>query len=481
MALGQAPYDLWPVAFAGFVASFWLFRAAPHGVLALGTGWAVGLGYFGLSLSWIVEPFMVDAAETGWMAPFGLVGIAAGLSLFWALAFWVAGHARHRPGLALVVCWSAAELARGHVLTGFPWGLVSYLWIPALPIQWVSAIGPYGLTLVTLAAAALIAVALPPRSLGWQPALAGAALMGALFGGGALLLPPEAETAGRPVVRLVQPNAPQNEKWDAARVAFFFDRQIDFTGAPAAEGEPDPALIVWPETALPMLLERAGDALSVVADAAGGAQVALGIQRGQAGRYFNSLILLDGQGRLQQVYDKHHLVPFGEYMPAANLFARWNIMGLAARAEGGYTPGPGPALLDLGALGLALPLICYEAVFPQDVYRAPARPDFLLQVTNDAWFGQWSGPYQHLAQARVRAIEQGLPMLRAANTGVSAVIDGGGRILQSIPLGRAGWIDARLPAPLAPTLYSRSGDFPVLVVLAILGLALILGQRRKSD
>ena len=480
MALGQAPYDLWPVAFLGFVAAFWLFRATPGGVVAAGTGWAIGLGYFGLALGWIVEPFQIDPA-TRWMAPFGLVGMAAGLALFWALPFWAAGQARRDALPLLVLGWSAAELARAYVLTGFPWALVAYLWIPATPIQWVSVIGPHGLTLVTLSAAALCAAALPPGGPRAKPAVAALVLVVALFAGGAALLPAEPSEDGRPVVRIVQPDAPQHEKWDPAKIPVFFDRQIAYTEAPPTGALASPALIVWPETALPMLLARAGDALAVMADAAGGARLAAGIQRGGDGVYFNSLVTLDASGRLGQVYDKHHLVPFGEYMPAAGVFARWNIFGLAARAQGGYTPGPGPRLLDFGPLGRALPLICYEAVFPQDVQRAPARADFLLHVTNDAWFGQWSGPYQHLAQARVRAIEQGLPLLRSANTGVSAVIDGGGRVREALPLGQAGFIDAVLPAPLPPTPYSRTGDLPVLVLLVLFTAGLLLRGKRQAD
>ncbi|KUF11167.1 apolipoprotein N-acyltransferase [Pseudoponticoccus marisrubri] len=477
MGLGQAPYDLWPVAFLGYVASIWLFLVTPGGVRAAGTGWAVGLGYFGFGLGWIVEPFFVDAAATGWMAPFALVGLGGGLGLFWALAFWGAAQARRWPLAALVVAWSAAELARAYVLTGFPWALVSYLWAPVPPIQWVALIGPHGLTLLTLTLAATAArlLVLPAR----RPALLGlwGAAMAGFWAVGLALVPPLQELEGRPVVRLIQPNAAQHEKWDPAKIPLFYQRQLSFTQAPPQRDGNPPALVVWPETALPMLLHRAGDALGQVAHAAGEAGVIVGLQRSDGGRYYNSLVQLDASGGLVQVYDKHHLVPFGEYMPAAAVFARWNIAGLAARAEGGYTPGPGPQVLDLGPLGLALPLICYEAVFPQDVYRAPVRPDMLLQVTNDAWFGQFSGPFQHLAQARIRAIEQGLPLLRAANTGVSAVIDGGGRILAQLPLGEAGYVDAALPPPLRRTPYARVGDLPVLVVLMLSGLALFAAGR----
>ena len=479
MALGMAPFDLWYVAFLAIVAAFWLFRAAPEPLQAVGTGWAVGLGYFGIALGWIVAPFQVDAAATGWMAPFGLIGLAGGLALFWALAFWGAAHARHWPVVALILAWGAAELARAYVFTGFPWALLAYVWLPTPAMQWASVIGPHGLTLASLALAGLATTALQRRG----AVLPLAALVGglvALMLGGVLLTPPAQDHAERPTVRLIQPNAAQHEKWDPAKMPIFFDRQVAFTEAPVEAGMAPPSLIVWPETALPTLLNRADDVLAIVSDAAGPVPVAVGVQRAAGEVYHNSMAVIGPDGRLSHVYDKHHLVPFGEYMPAAALFRRWNIFGLAARADGGYAPGPGPTLLDLGPLGRALPLICYEAVFPQDVYRAPGRADFLLQITNDAWFGTWSGPYQHLAQARIRAIEQGLPMIRAANTGVSAVIDGAGRVVAFLPLNEAGYLDAPLPAPLRVTPYSRTGDFPMLVVLFVAALALWRRERRKS-
>lgn len=485
MGLSAAPYDLWYAGFLGLVGAFALFRVAPRGLRAVGTGWMVGLGYFGFSMSWIVEPFMVDAAATGWMAPFGLLGLAGGLALFWALAFWGAGHARHRVLPALVVTWTAAELARAYVLTGFPWGLVGYLWLPVAPIQWVSLIGPHGLTFLTFATAALFAAEAPRRGMRLLPPVLGVTALLALFGGGQALLPPLQDLEGRPVVRLIQPNAPQHLKWRRDMVPVYYRRQVDFTSAPMQDGDSRPDLVIWPETALPTLLHRSANELGEISLAAGAAQVVVGLQRENFGNWYNSLVLMGPDGDVRQVYDKYHLVPFGEYMPAKAVFARWNIAGLAARAEGGYSPGPGPELLDLGPLGVALPLICYEAVFPQDVYRAPGRPDMLMQITNDAWFGAFSGPYQHLEQARIRAIEQGLPMLRAANTGVSAVIDGAGRVLAALPLNEAGYLDAPLPPPLRGTLYSRTGDLPMLVMLLLFAGLLMrhhrIALRREND
>ncbi|MBY6004382.1 apolipoprotein N-acyltransferase [Salipiger bermudensis] len=481
LGLGQAPWAMTWAGFAGLVAIVALFSLARAPRAALATGWGAGLGYFALVLNWVTEPFQVDAATTGWMAPFALVLLAAGLALFWALAFWCA--ARAAPGrrlLALVVAWSAVELARAYVLTGFAWATLGSLWAPTDALQWAAWIGTHGLTVVTLGIAVLVVGGARDGRAGLPRLALGLAGLAALVVGGAAITPPLQDLAGRPVVRLVQPNAPQHQKWDRSFVPIFFERQVEYTAAPASEGLDRPSLTVWPETALPMLLQNADDALARISDAAGPAKVALGIQRVEDGTWFNSLALAGPGGAVEATYDKHHLVPFGEYMPFASLFARIEVGGLAQRAAGGYGAGPGPRTIDLGPeLGRALPLICYEAVFPQDL-RSPQRPDLLLQITNDAWFGTVSGPYQHLSQARMRAVEQGLPLLRAANTGISAVIDGAGRVLDSLPLGEAGYLDTALPPPLRVTLYSRTGDLPLALLLGLLAFTLCLPRRRVS-
>ncbi|SHH94938.1 apolipoprotein N-acyltransferase [Marivita hallyeonensis] len=470
-ALGQPPFDLWWVAVAALVAVFWLVDREAIAARAGWIGWLFGTGYFAISLHWILEPFQVDAAATGWMAPFALAGIAGGLSLFWAGAFWIGRRLSPTP-FAIAVVWATVELARAYVLTGFPWGLLGYLWSSTPVAQWHTVLGPHGVTLITVLLAALTMTALKSNSL--VRGLVTVAGFLALWIGGVLLTPHASDVDNRPVVRLIQPNAPQHQKWDPAHIPTFFTRQVDFTAQ-----LPSPDLIVWPETAVPNLLHNAGPAFEVIADAAQGVPVVLGIQREEEGRYYNSLVTLDATGVPDQVYDKHHLVPFGEYMPAAGLFAKFNILGLAARAEAGYSSGPGPQTLDFGALGIALPLICYEAVFPQDVNGAPLRPDFLLHLTNDAWFGTSAGPQQHLQQARLRAIEQGVPLVRSANTGISAMIDPAGRMLEAIPLGRAGFVDVPLPAPRPPTIYSITGDTPAILALVAAFAALVAVKRRR--
>lgn len=472
-ALGQAPLGWWWAMMAGLVVFGWLWSKAHSPRRGALLGWMFGLGYFGWALRWIVEPFLVEPEIYGWMAPFALVFMAGGLALFWGAAAWGARRLRVGGTATLALCFALGELARAYVFTGFPWAMVAYGWLDT-PVAGVAAlVSPYGLNALTFLAA--FRAGRSGRS--GVPALPAAALAGA-----ALLVPmPESQPPQKdaPVVRLLQPNAAQHLKWHPNHISTFYQRQISYTAAPAT---PRPALIVWPETALPSLLEESGRSLARIAEAAGEAWVVVGVQRSDADGYYNTLAVLDPGGAISAVYDKHHLVPFGEYMPLRDWVARLGIYGLAARADGGYRPGPGPRSLSFGALGTGLPLICYEAVFPQDT-RLPAgspRPSFLLQITNDAWFGQGAGPAQHLAQARMRALELGLPALRSANTGISAMIGPRGEIMAHLPLGEAGFLDAPLPAPLAPTLYSRTGDWPVAIMLLLALVVLAIGRKTRS-
>lgn len=450
-----------PVAVGGIgMIALWARSALQSAVI----GWLIGLGYFSFGLSWIVEPFQIDAARYAWMAPFALVFLAAGLALFWGLAFGLAARwSRGGPRLLLLIAfWSLAEFGRTYLLTGFPWAGFGQFWIETPAAQLLPLVGAQGLSLL------MLVVLLPLALVRRRPLLATAPLLLVALGGYALSPLPAPEMTGTRV-RLVQPNAPQAEKWLAERRWDFVRRAVELSEAPATAEQPAPDLIIWPETAVPQLLNNAGDTLSAIRSRIGSVPLLLGIQRREEGRYYNSAILLDAAGDVSQTYDKTHLVPFGEYVPFGDLMARFGIYGFAAQSGAGYSAGPGPALMGLG-IGLAMPLICYEAVFAQDVNAVPVRPDMLVQITNDAWFGTRSGPYQHLVQARMRAAEQGLPMLRAANTGITAMIDPYGRLRESIPLGQAGAVDAALPKPLPATLYSRTGDWPVFLLTLILAL-----------
>ena len=461
-ALGQAPFGLWPATVLGLAVGVWLLRRADGWRVAAWRGWALGAGYFALTLIWIVQPFFVDPWRHGWMAPFAIVLMAGGLALFWGAASGLAG----RFGLwSWPVFMSAAELLRGWLFTGFPWGEPGLVWVETPVAQGASLVGAAGLTFLTFA----LVTALSAHRMS---AVAALVLLGLAWLGGGWRDGPVAQTDT--LLRIVQPNAAQHLKWDPEHAHKFVERQIALS---AARAERRPDLVIWPETAVPYLLRHADPVLKRAA-AAAGAPVVLGIQRAEAGRYYNSMAVIGADGVLSDVYDKAHLVPFGEYIPGGNVLAQVGITAFASQRGYGYSSGPGARLLDLGGAGKALPLICYEAIFARDLRAAPERADWILQITNDAWFGTFSGPQQHLAQARMRAIEMGLPFVRAANTGISAVIAPDGRLVASLELGTAGHIDAVLPAAWPETAYARWGNLPLILVLLCGGLGLILRQRR---
>jgi apolipoprotein N-acyltransferase len=478
-ALGQAPLGLWWATLAGLGGLIWLLSSVSARRSAFWLGLAAGTAHFALALSWIVEPFLIDIARHGWMAPFALVLMSVGLALFWAVAAALAVR-MPVPALGFVASLAALEWLRGVVLTGFPWAMVGHVWIGTPLDQMAAVFGPSGLTLITLLAAAL------PVLWRWRGAVVAVVLLCFVAGFGLWRLAQPLPEGRDFTLRVVQPNAEQSAKWEAALAREFLDRLLTLTT------KDTPAdLTIWPETAVPYMLEYAPEVAGMVTAASQGRPVALGIQREAAGRFYNSLRVLEGtdpepdtESGLESVieralYDKHHLVPFGEYIPFGDLAYRWfGITAFAAQAGATYSAGPGPVVLDLGAFGKVLPLICYEAVFPRDINAAEDRADWMLQITNDAWFGVWTGPFQHFAQARLRAVEQGLPLVRVANTGVTAVIDARGRVQDELPFGVMAAMDTRVPGALPPTPYVRFGDGPVLLLLA--GLALITLRRRHS-
>ena len=455
-ALGQAPWDFWYLALpalAGLMALV-AHHSRQRGGRAVFMAWMGGAGYFCAALSWIVSPFLVDIRLHGWMAPFALVLMGFGLSLFWAAAAWIGLRAK-RPLLGFAAALAGAELARGYVLTGFPWALLGHMWIDTPVGQWAAMVGANGLSLFT----ALLACAVAGGAI-WGRLAALLALAGAWAAGLWILAQPmPADTAV--TLRLVQPNAEQALKWDAEKAQEFYNR---LTRATAALPRPD--FVIWPETALPYSQEHNPDITANMTRAAGGATLIYGRLRIEGDRAFNTLSVLAPNGAETARYDKHHLVPFGEYIPFGDLAYSWfGLSAFAAQTGNGFSAGAGPMVIDLGPkAGNMLPLICYEAVFPQDL-RTPTRPDWLLHITNDAWFGTLTGPFQHAAQSRLRAIEQGLPMVRVANTGVTAIYDPRGRLRASIPFGVESHLDSLLPAPLPITPYASLGEWPVLVLL----------------
>jgi apolipoprotein N-acyltransferase len=279
------------------------------------------------------------------------------------------------------------------------------------------------------------------------------------------------------IVRILQPNAAQHLKWQRDMIPVFFNKQLDMSRSAKDDGID---LIVWPEMAVGYRLNQTPEALGLIAQAANGVPTAFGGNSVVDDKFRNSLAVMNAQGDISDWYYKHHLVPFGEYVPLGDLLGQIGIRGLAARDGAGYDVGDGPKVIEIAGVGKLLPLICYELIFPRHL-RTETRPDIILQVTNDAWFGNISGPYQHLAQAKFRAVEQGLPVLRSANTGISAAIDPYGRILAQLALNEEGYLDVAIPDPLAPTLYSKTGDTPLFILLLIVMAGIVghsaLGRR----
>lgn len=474
-ATGLAPTQAWYLSLPAFAVILWRIARAPGAGAAAWTGWAAGAGWFALALSWIVEPFLIEPEVYGWMAPFALVLMAGGLALFWAAGAGL-GHRLAREPAARVVAVALAltvtEMLRGIVLTGFPWAMPGHVWAATPVAQGAALLGGGGLTALAL----LLAAA--PAALGWRGGVAAVAALGlAWWGGQARLdrpMPPDRDVT----VRLVQPAADQRIKWNPDEAERLFGLQLSMT----AEA-PRPDVAIWPETAVPYLFEEGGRVPLDMAAAARGAVVIAGVQRLEGDRAFNSLVALDPAGAVAARYDKHHLVPFGEYVPFGDLAWRWfGLRGFAAQLGSGFSAGPGPAILDLGPrLGRVLPMICYEAIFSWAARVPGQRPDWLLQITNDAWFGTWQGPFQHFDQARLRAIEQGLPLVRVANTGVTAMIDARGQVVADLPFGEPGFLDAALPGALAATPYARWGDAPLwALLLAGLGAVVAAGRGKRA-
>jgi len=479
---GQAPLGWAWFAVAVLALAFALFALVPAPRSAAWRGWALGVGYVVATMFWIVEPFFVDPLRHGVLAPIALFAHAGGFALFWAAAFGFAavlGRGRIERALWAATLLAAVELLRSHLWTGFPWALVGHIWVGHPQMHLAAIFGPHGLSLFTTFAAAMpVLFGVKRAALGVLCTLALLALP-IPYGLWRLSLPEEPRA---PVtVRLVQPNAAQHLKWRQEMIPQFFDRLLALSSEPPEGPEPD--LVVWPETSLAYLLAPGNGTAQTVAAAARGAYVVVGNQRreGDAGDARNSLSVITPGADVSAWYNKSHLVPFGEYMPGASLLGSWAPGGLAEAAMSGFVPGDGLRLIELGpGLGEVLPLICYEAIFAEELIAAP-RPDWILHITNDAWFGRIAGPYQHLAQTRLRAVEQGVPMLRAANTGVSAVIDAHGRVLASLPLGEAGKLDVALPPRLAAVPpYRIWGDWLVLgLILAVAAVLLAVRIRAK--
>jgi len=492
-ALAMAPFFLAPVLFLTLPVLLWLIEGAtanasdsPQGATlriwraAAAVGWWFGFGFHLAGLYWVGAAFLVEADKFALLLPFAVTLLPAGLALFHALAagcVGLLGGVGLRRVLALAVALAATEWLRGHVLTGFPWNLLGYaLTYPDALMQSAAVLGVYGLTLFTvivfssplvvLAEAAPRQTQTAPR---WLLAL-GPALVPLAAGwlyGMARLAEPEPPAVSGVRLRIVQPSIPQHEKWrqEKQREFFLAHLELSATGPDGRRlGLAGVSHVIWPEAAMPFLPLDHPEALAAIGELLpSGTTLIAGALRLEGSRAFNSLIAFDDEGRVLSLYDKIHLVPFGEYLPFQETLERMGLEQIARR-RGGFSSGPNPRpLVMLPGLPPIAALICYEAVFPSAVIQGADRPYLLVNLTNDGWFGDTTGPYQHFHQARVRAVEEGLPLIRAANNGISAVVDARGRVRARLGIDARGVIDASLPAALAAPPYARFGDTIFLV------------------
>jgi apolipoprotein N-acyltransferase len=498
-ALAMAPFDAWPVLFATFPVVVWLIDGAGAGAwrgvpAAAMAGWWFGLGYFVPGLYWIGYAFLVDASTFAWLMPFAVLGLPAYLALFTAFGFALARLIWTRDAsrvIALAASLTLGEWLRGHVLTGFPWNTLGYaLTEPLALAQTASLIGLWGLTFLAVAIFASPAVLIDGSSRGRRPWIAPAAALLLLvamgiFGAVRLTLQPTV-TVANVKLRIMQPNLQQDVRFNYAAKAEVMQKYLtlsDRASGPQSTGVRDAGILIWPESAFPFFLTREADAMAQISDLLPkGTILITGSVRApdlppgtKITRAYNSIYAIDHDGRVLSIYDKLHLVPFGEYLPYQDWMEKLGFVQLT-KVQGGFIPGARRRAIEFPNAPPALPLICYEAIFPAIVAAGDERPGWIVNLTNDGWFGISTGPYQHLQQARLRAIEQGLPVVRAANTGISAVIDPLGRMIARLGLGIEGVLDSSLPAAIPPTIYARTGDIPAAVVVAA---ALIFIIRRR--
>jgi apolipoprotein N-acyltransferase len=453
------------------------------------TGWWFGFGYFLAGLYWVGYAFLVDAKTFGWLLPVAVTVLPAGLAVFTGLgvalarALWTPGPLRL---LVLAAALTASEWLRGHVLTGFPWNAFGYaLTTPLALAQSAALFGLWGLTFIAVAVFASPAVlADDVKGRRWAPVLVAVMVLAALavFGAVRLALNPTESVSGVRL-RIMQPNLQQDVKFNYSAknevMRHYVELSERITGPGAGLG--NVTHLIWPESAFPFFLTREPDALAAIARMlpantiliTGAARVAEPIPGVQGLRVYNSIYVIDHAGSILAIYDKLHLVPFGEYLPFQNFLEHLGLMQLT-ELRGGFLAGDRRRPIAAPPAPAMLPLLCYEVIFPGEAVPRGERPGWLVNLTNDAWFGISSGPYQHLQQARVRAIEEGLPLVRAANSGVSAVVDPVGRIVRSLPLGSEGVLDAGLPRPIAATIYARFGDLWLWLAVALTFLVTLI-------
>ena len=492
-ACGFAPLDWWPLSIACLAAWMAIVHRAPGLRSAMARGWLFGLGHFTVNNNWFQHAFDFQDKMPPVLGYVAAVALALYLAVYPMAAAGIAWRARGRAGpdlpyvLVFAAAWIATEWLRAVLFTGYAWDPLGVLWVPDQAIAHIASwIGTYALSGLTIAFAGM--VLLLWRRRWWTASLALAVPL--------LLQPfgyrtrPAPTAPAAPRVRVVQPNIGNEARVNAAERSL--ETLIRLSGRPG----PAPRLVVWPEGLVTDLLESGypdyvyGDRRPYglrarIADTLGPRDLLLTNaprltfdDRDRILAAGNSVLAIGPDADIHGIYDKAHLVPYGEYLPMPWLL---KPLGLARLVPGDmdFTPGPGPRAIDWPGFGPVGIQVCYEIIFSGEVIDEAHRPRLIFNPSNDAWFGSW-GPPQHLAQARLRATEEGLPILRATPTGISAVIDASGALVATIPANRADAIEVPLPAPHAPTLFARVGNWMALLAIVLLSaLAIAISRRAR--
>ena len=500
--LTQAPFDFFAAGFVSFPVLVWLLDGAavprPAGIArrlapAFSIGWWFGFGYFLAGLWWIGNALLVEADSFAWALPLAVVGIPALLALFYALAcaiawlFWTDNIGRIA---ALAFAFGVAEWLRSFMFTGFPWNPIGFAAMPTpLLMQSVKLTGVTGMNALAVFVFALPALVAARRNLTLAASAALVLLAAHVAYGFASLHAPADQAAQTLAVRIVQPAVDLSEKWDDSVRDRIFATTLELSARPPEEGGVPPQLILWPETAVPFLFTDRPDALAAIGDMLKPGQLLLAgavraepVSGNNGPRYYNSVIAIDDSGEIVDAVDKVHLVPFGEYLPFSELLARLGIEQLVAGPMN-FVAGSQRHALKLPGGALALPFICYEIIFPDIVAVDVTSPAVIVNVTNDAWFGETPGPYQHFRQAQVRSVENHMPLLRAANTGVSGIVDPRGRIIDGLAVNARGILDAivEVPEPAGTSrLVPWIGGFAILALFGVFAAVGRLWQGVRS-
>ena len=471
-ALCYAPINIFPIFWISFPCLIFLLQGTTKLRDAFLVGWSFAFGSFVCGLYWIADSMFVDIGHFWWAVPFAVAGLPAFFALYYGAGMMIAQRIGLK-GIAGVITfallWFLADYVRGHLFRGFPWNLEGYGWGRVLPLlETTSFLGIYGLTFLTLVVASLPAGLIENTKRSRSVFLSSLLILILLaaWGEGRLIAAPH-DFVSHVRLRLIQPDTDQAHKWLASERQANFKNLLNLTAAP---GLKPVTHVIWPETAATYYLAEDDEHRRELADYTPRDGVVItGVIRRSADidghlHYYNSLIAVDDHARVVAGYDKVHLVPFGEYFPFRDILPLPALVNMGVD----FSEGDGPRSLRVQNLPPFSPLICYEAVFPGDVIAEDDRPDFIVNITNDGWYGRTAGPYQHFASVKVRAIEEGLPLVRAANTGISGVVDAYGRVTARLGVSRVGFLDADLPEAIPPTLFSRFGELPLWIMFALM-------------